>query len=62
MIETEKTMLEQTEQPQTRGTCPECGGVLVSNWYYTEKRGYVCYWECVSAQAEEPTCTYRRVK
>ena len=45
-----------------RGTCPECGGLLVSHWYYTDKRGYVCFWECGNALSEEPTCTYRRVK
>lgn len=45
-----------------RGTCPDCGGVLVSNWYYAEKRGHICFWKCANAQNEEPTCTYRRVK
>lgn len=52
----------QPNPTMVRGRCPECGDVLASNWYYTEKRGYVCFWECVGAQSENPQCTYRRVK
>jgi hypothetical protein len=44
-----------------RGTCPECGDALVSNWYYLGGRGYVVCWECWSSLGRAPRCTYRRV-
>lgn len=44
-----------------RGTCPECGDVLVSNCYYVQGKGYLIVWECWSALADEPTCAYRKV-
>lgn len=68
MKPTEKTSaIEQADLSQKRGTCPECGDALVSNWYYTDKRGYVCFWECAASllaldNGSGPTCTYRRVK
>jgi predicted RNA-binding Zn-ribbon protein involved in translation (DUF1610 family) len=31
-----------------RGTCPDCGGVIVSSVHYAATRGYVLTWSCVS--------------
>lgn len=44
-----------------RGTCPQCGDLLVSNCYYTQGRGYLIVWECWGSLGRQPTCDYRRV-
>lgn len=43
-----------------RGTCPVCGGGLLSNLYYVKGRGYLMIWECESSLSERPACNYRR--
>lgn len=54
---------EQPEPAWLRGTCPLCGGPLVSNTYYVGGKGYCVYLECWKAlgPTEEQTCRYRRV-
>ena len=44
-----------------RGTCPECGELLVSNCYYIEGKGYLIVWECWASLKARPSCAYRRV-
>lgn len=44
-----------------RGTCPSCGGHLVSSHYYVDGQGYVISWDCWSSLAERPTCSYRHM-
>lgn len=43
-----------------RGTCPACGGGLLSNLYYVEGRGYLLVMECAESLSERPACNYRR--
>lgn len=42
-----------------RGVCPDCGGLLVSNYYYQGGKGYICVWECWDSLGEHPCCQYR---
>jgi len=44
-----------------RGTCPQCGEVLVSNCYYVGGRGYLITRECWASLGENPACSYRKV-
>jgi hypothetical protein len=44
-----------------RGTCPECGEVLVSNLYYIGGKGYILVWQCWASLGEKPTCSYQKV-
>jgi hypothetical protein len=44
-----------------RVKCPECGGRIASNVYYTPRKGYCIVWECEGTIAEPRTCSYRRV-
>lgn len=43
-----------------KGTCPVCGEVTVSNYYYCGGKGYLGVIECWASLGERPTCDYRR--
>jgi hypothetical protein len=38
------------------GTCPECGEVMVVNYYHVGGRGYLGYRECWASLGDQPTC------
>lgn len=44
----------------SRGACPKCGHVLISNLYWVEGKGYLFLWECWNALQPVTTCDYRR--
>jgi hypothetical protein len=46
-------------EPMPVGTCPECGGDLVSNLYCAPGgKDFTARWECVNSFGEGATCDY----
>lgn len=41
------------------GTCPECGGPLVENRYWTRETGHRHDRECWESLGTRPTCSHR---
>ena len=44
-----------------RGSCPDCGELIVCNVYYVGGKGYMTIWECWASLGTAPTCSYRKV-
>lgn len=61
-------LLDDTREPVTgepdpasvRGTCPLCGGAVVSRLEYTLGEGYAITWRCWKSLKQPPACDYRR--
>lgn len=54
----------ETDRPSpewVRGTCPQCGEMVVSNIFYVEGKGFMVALECWASFQANPTCTYRKL-
>lgn len=52
--------LENPPATRIRGKCPECGGHLICNSYYTGPRGWLFVYECWPGLVSR-SCNYRKV-
>ncbi len=49
---------EHPDPAWVRGTCPDCGGQLVSNCHYVGNRGYIITHECWESLKDKSSCNY----
>lgn len=61
-VSSEDTATALMPDPEwVRGTCPDCGGPVVSNLYYVGGKGYITRWECWHSLGQGATCNFRKV-